>query len=137
MRGRKPKLFAIASREGNTGKRRPRPAPPAVSGDFEPPFELGGIARAEWDRIRVEAPWISAASAGVLAMRCATYGDWVNIRREIAESKDPDWRIHQRERDAKNYIMRADTELGLTSVAQQKVSAPSTAATDALDEAIG
>lgn len=135
MKGRKRKLFAIGEREGNTSKRK-RPAPPKVSGDFDPPFALGPAAIAEWNRIRADAPWISAASAGLLAMRCATYQDWTEIRKKIAAENNPDWRLHQRERDAKLYIIRADTELGLTSCSEQKVSAPERGPIDAAEEAI-
>lgn len=138
MKGRKRKLYAVEEQDGNTGKRKRRQAIPVSASDFDPPFELGTVALQEWTRIRGDAPWISAGSAGLLAMRCATYQDWMEIRKEIAGSTDPDWRLHQRERDAKTYILRADTELGLSSCSQQKVSAPSSvAAIDALEDKIG
>jgi phage terminase small subunit len=144
MKGRKPKLFAVASREGTLkGKRK---SPPLPVGDFDPPHPLGEIASSEWSRVRAEAPWISAASAGLLWMRCAKFQDMMEARADIVARgklietrngsvRNPSLQI---ERESAAFIIRADVELGLTSCSEQKVSAPRQGASiDALEEAIG
>lgn len=143
MPGRKPKNNALKLLEGNRGK-RPLRNVASVAGDFEPPFQLGEIARKEWDRIRAEAKWIQAPSAWVLAERCVAVQDLQTAREDIqargllvttrnGDVKNPSLQII---REARQFILRADTELGLTAISQQKVDAPVSAALDPIEAAL-
>jgi P27 family predicted phage terminase small subunit len=143
MKGRKPKLHVVADREGARSARRP--APPLVAGDFDPPQPLGEIGLAEWKRIRAEAPWISAASAGALWLRCATFEDMIAARADIKKRgrlirtrngsvKNPSLQVA---REAASLIVRIDIEMGLTSISEQKVHAPAGPAVDELEDRIG
>jgi P27 family predicted phage terminase small subunit len=144
MKGRKPKLFALDKQEGSPSRRK-RKVPARQNGDFDPPFGLSELAAEEWKRIRAEAVWISAASAGLLALRCEAYAEWMQAREDIkkrgtlietrnGDVKNPSLQIA---REARAYLLRADAELGLTSCSEQRVNAPTkTPAVDAVEDAL-
>jgi len=141
MKGRKRKPYLLAKLDGDTGKRSVETGVVPAPGDFEPTFELGVVARAEWDRIRIEAPWISASSALLLSERCQAFEDLVTARRDIKKRgkllktkngmvKNPSMQIV---RDARQFIARVDPEFGLTSCSESKVHARPKEAIDALE----
>ena len=143
MKGRKPKLFAVSEAKGNTGHRKARTMP-SIAGEFDPPFELGAIGASEWRRIRAEAPWISAASAGALWLRCSAFEDLMQARIDIENRgrlietrngsvKNPSMQV---EREARAFVMRADIEMGLTPCSQQKMPAPAVAGVDPMETAL-
>jgi P27 family predicted phage terminase small subunit len=143
-KGRKPKPYLLKASEGNRGHRKLKPPPVAPAGQFEPPFPLEGIARGEWDRILLEAPWLRASEAMALADRCLCFQRMMEAEQDIAKRgmvvrtrngkvKNPSVQI------ARGYrlsVQKHDVELGLTWAARSRGGAEgdSFAAVDALED---
>lgn len=70
MKGRKPKPHLLKVAEGFRGHRPSIPGIEPPAGPFDPPFELTGFARSEWDRLIAECYWLRASEAHALADRC-------------------------------------------------------------------
>ena len=132
MKGRKRKPYLLAKQEGRTHHESRPKCVDACLGDFEPPFELDEVAKREWDRMRVEAPWILAVNALLLAERCRAHSELQRACKLIDDAgvvvetrtglmvKNPACEVSSQLRQ---YILRADAEMGLTPCSQNKVSA--------------
>ena len=132
MKGRKRKPYLVALQDGPTHHGPMRQCPDASLGDFEPPFDLDAVARKEWDRMRVEAPWVLAVNALLLAERCRAFSELQRACQEIDASgllvpgfagalvKNPACAIAA---GLRTFILKADAEMGLTPCSQSRVNA--------------
>jgi P27 family predicted phage terminase small subunit len=132
MKGRKRKPYLVAKQDGFTHHEKRPPCPDASLGDYEPPFELSATAHKEWDRIRVEAPWVLAVNALLLAERCRAFSQLQDAcllvevgglviqgdRRQAV--RNPAIVIANALR---TFLLRVDAELGLTPCSQSRVNA--------------
>jgi P27 family predicted phage terminase small subunit len=129
MKGRKPKPIAVKELEGNPGKRPMKPAAAGPGGPFDPPIELEGVARQEWDRILIEAPWLRASESLAIADRCICVARLLEAESDIAKRgtlvKNGGRRVtNPNVRTAREYrrvIMRYDSELGLTASSRSRL----------------
>jgi P27 family predicted phage terminase small subunit len=89
MRGRKPHPTHLKLVKGNPRHRPLTDSEPAPRKTLpEPPAELSGDARKEWDRVAPELyrmGLLTALDRSALAAYCQVYGRWVQAERGIAE----------------------------------------------------
>jgi phage terminase small subunit len=126
--GPRPKPYLVKLAEGFRGHRKCNPGilPPATH--FEPPFELDGLARAEWDRVIRHAWWLRETESLAIADRCLCVqriAEAEQIIREegltIAGSRDRGEVSHPAVRAARAYrtaMQRYDRELYLTPISR-------------------
>lgn len=128
MPNAKPYLLKMA--EGNRGRRDLKPPVHAGRGDFDSPLELPPDAVSEWNRIRAEAPWITASEAGMLAMRCLAWAQWLQMERDVQKEG---YVLETRNGAVKNAkvgfareyraaVMKCDVELGLTTLSRERIT---------------
>jgi phage terminase small subunit len=74
--------------------------------------------------MRAEAPWILAVNALLLAERCSAHADLQKIKARILKGGTTTGRpLTAIRNELRQYILRADAELGLTPCSQNKVAA--------------
>jgi P27 family predicted phage terminase small subunit len=97
--------------------------------ELEPPFSLDQTARAEWDRIIAEAPWLTETDTGAVADRCVCFSRLLLAERDISNRGhviqtrngkvlNPSIRVARTYRAA---LMKHGSELGFTPSSRKRI----------------
>ncbi|HTF69831.1 MAG TPA: phage terminase small subunit P27 family [Edaphobacter sp.] len=140
-RGQKPKPYVLKAAEGFRGHRKHAQGVDVPADSFDPPFELGKVARAEWDRVIGVAFWIRSSDAAALADRCACFQRLQECEQEIDSEgmtvvTEKGVQTHPAVRNAKTYrtsLQRYDSELGLTASSRTRVGSDAKREVDAIE----